>query len=1022
MDSYLFYRLGSRTRVQDVASGYLQGVENIRDTISKHVVKWEDRGHKVLVCLVFRSPWVHYPTTSFWEAHIRSLSQLVQLAQTVEVLVFAPTYQEDSPYQFASSSSLSTSIDSHAAEHAQLTSREQEHYPCLVRHTVHPQASSISLPCYKIAMPWTVHVHDAMEVEPGTYFLLGKEQTCLRLETLQYNTPFCFQPHVLQLFFAYGERVQLQRSNFVLAVRNYPSAKYKMRLPTLCARLPFWKKNQWVPWKTFLVKHMNLVWDEQKFLGVAQSLKPNVSSNTWLLFGKQVRQILRTEDETIPAVDEHFDAFCTPWNVYVWTAKLCLTWTGLLEVDTTKEDKSILLNIEDLLTLAFCEQWKYALKDLRPLDPIEQLQSCAQTLTTRMIAACKTGQISTYWQNPRWVQSVQRHNVSALYAQTTRVISNLERSVTAHQLYQYCPIKTPDDEHCGKEKDLALFAHTTTGSSADIFHVLLQEYLQERGTVRLCINGCWMGYLQDAPAIHRELIRLRRQAFFDPTVTILLDDTSLVIDTSKGRMMAPYQIPHANTTAYTIAEKFYFGQLEYLTRNEALQAQPLDASMQALGILAAQTPFARHNAPIRNVMDSNQRTQAIGLPSLALQKRLDAISYRLLYLSKQAAETGLLHLYRIPWGTAITHALNGIVMHLGNDMYDAFQQNVASVQYGLGAVCLDRVVEYKPSESSQPYLDPLDGLPYRHTTLLPDATPFGKMVRSSRITKVMVYGAHEVKVKLSSHVFSEPGNKITHQNGQKRTCSTWLKSCDQYFDGVTGTTPDIQINPSGIKRLTISDFFQSLMYILKHDTVTMIPNDSFDWNDPFPTTMAEIQKLLKWFGLVARGQRRMYHPHRGHLMGGIHGSPYGLVTLGINPHMTLCHLGAEKLGVRGAFGPKDPVTTQPIPGITKQEGSARFGDMEKDCLLSYSSRATISEIWNEQSDLQSRMLCTLCGNIATFTQGIYKCLTCAQKSALVEIALPGSTERFLELCMSQGVHGVLQTRISSNCETRCTGL
>ena len=103
---------------------------------------------------------------------------------------------------------------------------------------------------------------------------------------------------------------------------------------------------------------------------------------------------------------------------------------------------------------------------------------------------------------------------------------------------------------------------------------------------------------------------------------------------------------------------------------------------------------------------------------------------------------------------------------------------------------------------------------------------------------------------------------------------------------------------------------------------------------------------------------------------------------------------SDKYQVR-TTGPVDQLTRQPIKG-RKRAGGIRFGEMERDALLSHGTAFIMNDRLLNCSDVCVTQVCKTCGK----TIGVYstssdckskqawKCRICKEKSEVVPLKLP----------------------------------
>jgi DNA-directed RNA polymerase II subunit RPB2 len=210
-----------------------------------------------------------------------------------------------------------------------------------------------------------------------------------------------------------------------------------------------------------------------------------------------------------------------------------------------------------------------------------------------------------------------------------------------------------------------------------------------------------------------------------------------------------------------------------------------------------------------------------------------------------------------------------------------------------------------------------------------------------------IEGLKFVKVRTRVTKVPQIGDKFASRHGQKGTIGVTYMQQDMPFTK-TGMTPDLIINPHAIpSRMTIAHLIECLLS--KVGALRGAEGDATPFTD---VTVTGVSNLLRECGYQSRGFEVMYNGHTGKKL-------RAQMFLGPTYYQRLRHMVDDKIHAR-ARGPVQILTRQPVEGRAR-DGGLRFGEMERDCMISHGAAAFLKERLFEVSDAYRVHVCESCG-------------------------------------------------------------
>jgi len=218
------------------------------------------------------------------------------------------------------------------------------------------------------------------------------------------------------------------------------------------------------------------------------------------------------------------------------------------------------------------------------------------------------------------------------------------------------------------------------------------------------------------------------------------------------------------------------------------------------------------------------------------------------------------------------------------------------------------------------------------------------------------------------------GNSSRH--GQKGTIGNIIPENDMPFTK-EGLRPDIIINPHAIpSRMTIGQLKETLLGKVLLTLGLFGDGTSFGEFD-----VKSICTELSNVGFESNGNEIMYNGLTGEQL-------EGSVFIGPAFYQRLKHMVADKQHSR-SIGPMVNLTRQPAEGRSR-DGGLRFGEMERDGMVSHgASRFTKSRMY-DVSDKYRVFSCKKCGLIAAYNDElkIHHCRTCGNRTDFAQVEIP----------------------------------
>jgi DNA-directed RNA polymerase II subunit RPB2 len=444
------------------------------------------------------------------------------------------------------------------------------------------------------------------------------------------------------------------------------------------------------------------------------------------------------------------------------------------------------------------------------------------------------------------------------------------------------------------------------------------------------------------------------------------------------------------------------------------------------GIVASCIPFPDHNQSPRNTYQSAQAKQAMGVYATNYNERMDKTAYVLNYPCRPLVDTRVMNLIKmnqIPSGCNINVA---IMTHTGYNQEDSVLINKGSIDRGLFQTTIyhtekdedkqkingDEEIRCKPDPSKTKGMKfgnyskvnskgvmPENSLVESRDVIIAKVTPIKE--NKNDHTKVIKYedqsriyrtveetyidknyidrngdGYTFAKVRLRALRKPVIGDKFSSRHGQKGTVGNIIPEADMPFNR-NGVKPDIIINPHAIpSRMTIGQLKETLLGKVLVELGLFGDGTSFGDLD-----VDDISKKLLSLGYESSGNELLYN--------GLTGEQVECsVFMGPVFYQRLKHMVNDKQHSR-SIGPMVNLTRQPAEGRSR-DGGLRFGEMERDAMISHGAARFTRGRMYDASDKYSVYVCKKCGLVASYNDKlhIHLCRTCDNRTDFSYVEIP----------------------------------
>lgn len=457
---------------------------------------------------------------------------------------------------------------------------------------------------------------------------------------------------------------------------------------------------------------------------------------------------------------------------------------------------------------------------------------------------------------------------------------------------------------------------------------------------------------------------------------------------------------HANSRQIisTLANELkheYIREYEYMMERVPYTHSEINP-VAIFGISGSLEPKPNHGQGPRASYQASMYKQALGYYHYNRDILFDTSFKALLHPTRPIFESAIAEvagLNTAPTGTTMISAYhilssnNEDAYPINRDFVDTFSMDyVKYITFKVEAISSNSIEEFKRPDIKSGELNNRyaaineNGLPKLDHYIRPGDCVIGKIRREKINNKPVIINVSEyagvgqegyvdrvlvtyknktriVKVRLRHTRKHITGDKLAYRYAQKGTGSKIYDANElpRIIGGINdGVVPDIFVNPLNIaSRMTIGLLFEMLASKAALYKSLRVNATSFNSSDSIFDAQ-KYQKILKDMGMDENGEEYMAWPD----------GTIEKVKIFIAPCyiQQLRHHVLDKIQHRGQ-GSVKPLTHQPNGGRSV-EGGQRFGEQERDALISHAAAGIIQERMMYVSDVYRAIYCKTCGNIA----------------------------------------------------------
>jgi len=641
------------------------------------------------------------------------------------------------------------------------------------------------------------------------------------------------------------------------------------------------------------------------------------------------------------------------------------------------------------------------------------------------------------------------------------------RQLHPSQLGFFCPSETPEGHSAGIVKNFSLLCEVTPKFETVYLRAVLDSFVEihrcfdwksirSTMTTKVFYNGILYGVVEKGEPLHSKMMNLKLKSRLHYSTSVTFDRVynEIHLFCDEGRLLRPLfnardmpSVAELRTKTWdTLTQE---GKIIWADAHEMenrvvscfpYQIKPYNDTCDIhpslmLGVCVNLIPYPDHTQSPRLCYVASMSKQALGVYASTHNMRTDTIVHTLAQAEQPIVQThfsDMVGYNDLPCGNNLIVA---IACYTGFNQEDSVIFNQSSLERGVFRTfqyktlvaeekkktshCMETISlvpeEYRIRSNNYSKLNS-DGIIKVGTYVGPGDVVVSRMVhrptRTGReindtsyaikngeegyvdnvFVSVTPDGYKMVKIKIRQMKIPEIGDKVCSRCSQKGTIGMVMRHEDMPFTA-EGIVPDLIMNPHAIpSRMTMNQLLECI------GAKSAVHQGKFRWSTAFTSHSVNILEEL-CDELHANGFQRHGHER---MMNGITGEMMDAnIFIGPTYYQRLKHLVSGKIHARN-HGNVQMLFRQPCEGRSK-EGGLRFGEMERDAMISHGASRFLVERLFDMSDPFKIPVCTKCGMIPHHWKVCENCTNQERRHKVQEVPLPYACKLLFQELMAMGI-------------------